>query len=339
MFGYLRFILAIFVILSHLDIRCYGLNQGVISVVIFYILSGFVVSNLYRNIISIEVKNKKHYSSFFTLCFLLFIKNRIRRIFPLYFFILFLTISFLLITNFTNLNFTPFNIFTNLTIIPLNFYMWLDSSILTDQKYILIPPAWSLGTELQAYLLLPFALIFPKIKYLAILVSFSIYMLANFNIIHTDYYGYRLIVGVFFIFMLGSSLEKISKNQQNKFDKSFLISIWAITFISIFGYNTIEIKVYARETTIGILTGIPLIYFISKIKKKLILNSFLGKLSYSLFLSHFLAIWLVEYLFSIENKIIKIVIITFIIALIGVYTECIYLARIRRFKKRENNSL
>lgn len=336
MFGYLRFILAIFVILSHLDIRYYGLNQGVMAVVIFYILSGFVVSNLYINIIPLKVKNKKPYSIFY---FLLFIKNRIRRIFPLYFFILFLTISFLLITNFSNPNFTLFNIFTNLTVIPLNFYMWLENNILTDQKYVLIPPAWSLGTELQAYLLLPFTLIFSKIKYLLIIISFSIYMLANFNIIHTDYYGYRLIIGVFFIFILGSSLQKISTNQQNKFDKPFLISIWLITLISIFRYNTIEVKDYATETTIGILTGIPLIYFISKIKKEFILNSFLGKLSYSLFLSHFLAIWIVEYLFSIENKIIEIVIITFIIALLGVYVEHIYLLKIRKprvFKKNKN---
>ena len=45
MFGYLRFLLAALVMLSHLKITC-GINQGVTAVVSFYMLAGFVVTHL-----------------------------------------------------------------------------------------------------------------------------------------------------------------------------------------------------------------------------------------------------------------------------------------------------
>jgi len=325
MFGYLRFILAVLVMLSHLEIRFYGLNQGVIAVVIFYILAGFVVSYLYNSIIPKQINNKKHY---FTTQYSLFIMDRVKRIFPLYLFIVFLTFVFILITGFGKPHFTTLNIFSNLTIIPLNFYMWLDNSILTTPKWWLIPPSWSLGTELQAYLLLPFALFFPKIKYFFIFISFFIYILANLNIIHPDYYGYRFIVGVFFIFMSGTSLQKISDSTQTKFDNYFLLSLLFSTFFLLASllYLNLEIKAYAIETSIGILFGIPIIYFLSKTKKRLPLNSFLGKLSYSLFLSHFLSIWMVKEYYIISNNrisssLLEVVTLSLFIALIGIYME------------------
>lgn len=50
MFGYLRFTLAFLVLLSHVGVTFYTLNPGVIAVVIFYILAGYVVSHLYKDI-------------------------------------------------------------------------------------------------------------------------------------------------------------------------------------------------------------------------------------------------------------------------------------------------
>ena len=286
MFGYLRFILAILVVLSHLGITFYGLNPGVIAVVIFYILAGYVVSYLYTNIIP----NKKYK-------IILFYKDRIKRIFPLYIYILILTIIFLLTTSFGEPNFTTMKIFNNLTIIPLNFYMLLDNNILTSPSWWLIPPAWSLGTELQAYLLLPFALLYQRFKYITATISFLIYIAANFSIIHPDYFGYRLIIGVFFIFLLGTSLQKVASNTQTRFDKPFLFTIWIATFllISLSLYLNMSSPTYTKETALGLIVGLPLIYSLSQVKIKLPLNSLLGSLSYGLFLSHFLSIWVVQY--------------------------------------------
>ena len=52
---------------------------------------------------------------------------------------------------------------------------------------------------------------------------------------------------------------------------------------------------YTKETFIGILAGIPLIYFPGKKGIKLPWNALLGSLSYGVFLSHFLLIWGLDY--------------------------------------------
>jgi len=309
MFGYLRFILAVMVMLSHTGVRVYGLNQGVIAVVIFYILAGFVVSYLFTDIIP------NHN-------ILYFYRDRVKRIFPLYLSITAITTLFLLFTNYGNPHFTPLNILTNLTIIPLNYYMLLDNTILTNPSWWLIPPAWSLGTELQAYIILPFALLYPKFRYAILVISLLIYMLANLTLIHSDYFGYRLIIGVIFIFLIGSTIQKISTNAQNSLDIRFLLSIYmaTIVLISIVIYLNLT-PTYAKETAIGIVVGTPLVYILSMVKIKLPLNSFLGSLSYALFLSHFLAIWIVDYLSIAYSKLLYIVSIALLISLLAIYIE------------------
>jgi peptidoglycan/LPS O-acetylase OafA/YrhL len=310
--------------LSHLGVRFYGLNIGVFAVVIFYILAGYVVTHLYLNIIP---KESQIYNYKFSIKnYKLFVKNRVKRIFPLYLFILSITTIFILLTGYGKPDFTLFKIFNNITIIPLNFYMWIDSDILTEPKWCLIPPAWSLGTELQAYLLLPFTILFFKFRVFIILITFSIYLIANLNIIHPDYFGYRLIIGVFFIFLIGVSIQNIRLKKDDRFDKIFLITIWIATlfFILTIIYLNIPIKAYAKETSIGVLIGTPLVYFLSKYRKKFFLNKTLGSLSYAIFLSHFLAIWIVDWLkidiFYISYK-LEVIILTLFISILGIFFE------------------
>jgi len=143
MFGYLRFFLAYLVLLSHIYIKFYGLNVGVFAVVMFYILAGYVVSHLYLDILP-KTKNRVF----------LFYKDRFLRIFPLYIYIAIITLLFLYITDYGNPKYSIQNIVSNFTIIPLNYYMYIDTTILQKPSWWLIPPTWSLGTELQAYILL-----------------------------------------------------------------------------------------------------------------------------------------------------------------------------------------
>jgi len=310
MFGYLRFILAFMVMFSHIGVKVNGLNIGVIAVVIFYILAGYVVSHLYRDIFSYK-KNS----------FLLLYKDRLLRILPLYLYIIFITTLFLSITSFANPKFEFITMLNNLTIIPLNYYMYIDSTILTSTTpaWNLIPPAWSLGTELQAYILLPFAIIFMRLRIFMFLVSFIIYMLANFSILNPDYYGYRFIVGVFFIFLLGFAIQRDSKQ-----DKIILLSIWITIslFALIFLYKDSFSLGYTKETFIGLLIGLPIVYLLSKIKIKLPLNSILGSLSYAIFLTHFLAIWILQYnnlsISVTTTYIIKLILVTLFISSVGI---------------------
>lgn len=314
MFGYLRFFLAYLVLLSHIQITFHSLNIGVFAVVIFYILAGYVVSNLYLNILS-NSKNKT----------LDFYKDRLKRIYPLYLYTLIVTVLFLLFTNYGNPKFTIQNIFTNLTIMPLNYYMYLDNTILQNPSWWLIPPSWSLGTELQAYILLSFVLVFRKAKYILAFLTIFIYIIANFAILNPDYFGYRFIIGVFFIFLVGSSIQKIKSNScEDNFDKYFPLLVWIISIVLyvIFYINSSFNQTYTKETLFGLFIGIPTVYILSKNKVKLKFDKFFGKLSYGVFLSHFLAIWILDYyhITKLDNYyIIYLSLLSIFIALIGIF--------------------
>lgn len=307
MFGYLRFILAFLVMLSHIGVKFYGLNPGVIAVVFFYILAGFVVSHIYKDIIP----NK-------SIKLLLFYKDRFARIFPLYLYVVFLTSIFLLSTSYGKPLFSFLTMINNITIIPLNFYMYIDSTILTHTtpKWNLIPPAWSLACELQAYMLLPFALKSKKIAIILSTLSFAIYMIANLSLINPDYFGYRFIVGVFFIFFIGASL------QQKQLKYPFYIWCTILVATPLFFIADAFSPTYTKETFIGLLLGIPTVYILSKTDIKLPLNYFFGSLSYGLFLTHFLAIWILKYFhYSSTSLLSYISLVTFIslfISLIGI---------------------
>ena len=291
-FGYLRFFLASLVLMSHIGINIQGANPGVAAVVSFYILAGFVVCNLFSKIFTSE---KPLYFKFYY--------DRAMRIFPLYIFILTLTLCFVIITQYGSPKFEFGALINNFLIIPLNYYMFFDNSILQEPKWWLIPPAWSLGTELQAYLILPFIIFFKPIKILAAIISLCVFCIASLGFIQTDYFGYRLLPGVLFIFILGSSIYKNTSNKgkPDKFDEFFpaIVYITMILLLIILGMLKILLHPYARETIIGILIGIPIVTYLAKRDIKLPLNHFLGDLSYGLFL----AIWIIEYYSLIDKSV------------------------------------
>jgi peptidoglycan/LPS O-acetylase OafA/YrhL len=278
MFGYLRFILALMVLLSHVGVEFFTLNPGVIAVVLFYILAGYVTTFIYQEIIPPS-----------PLRILYFYKDRLRRILPLYLVTLIVTLIFILLTSYGSPSLSFIKVLNNLTIIPLNYYMYIDSTILTNPSWNLIPPAWSLATELQAYLLLPFALISYHFRLIALLGSLFVYIVANFSYIHPDYFGYRFIIGVFFIFLIGSFIKS------KEYTLVTLLYIVITISISISIYGGFFSATYTKETFIGLLIGIPTIIAISKSKKRIPLNSLFGRLSYGVFLNHFLVIWIVTH--------------------------------------------
>ena len=287
MFGYLRFFLAFLVLLSHIDVRVYGLNPGVIAVVIFYMLAGYVVSHLFYDVLPSTHKLTSFY------------KDRLLRIFPLYLYISIVTLIFLGLSGFGTPHLSLKNLLANALIIPLNYYMYFDFTILKEPNWWLIPPAWSLGTELQAYILLPIALIFRSLKIVLAIVSFLVYIAANASWLHPEYFGYRFVVGVFFIFLIGSMIQYRRTHQLHKlaFEKLFPYIVWVVTAVLMLFYaytNGFSLG-YTKETFIGILFGMPLVMIISQMKRKLAGDAFLGSLSYAIFLSHFLVIWILQH--------------------------------------------
>ncbi|EQB34360.1 hypothetical protein M947_11370 [Sulfurimonas hongkongensis] len=316
MFGYLRFILASMVVLSHTGVSIYGLSPGVMAVVLFYVLAGYVVSHLYEDIF----KNKKNRLRYF-------IKDRLLRIFPLYIYIATLTLIFINLTSLSHSSYSITAILGNLFIIPLNYYMYADFALLSASgvDWWLIPPAWSLGTELQAYLLLALTINKKTIFISLSLISFTIYIIANLSILHPDHFGYRFIIGVFFIFSVGAAINK-SHLTHNRY---FLIFIYTsmTTLMTIFSIKNYFSPTYTKETFIALLVGIPLIYALKHIKIKLPLNSLLGSLSYGVFLSHFLSIWILQYLGFSKNHSLLYLISIFILSILVSYSGIVLIEK------------
>ena len=316
MFGYFRFFLASLVLLSHLGIGLLGFNPGIAAVVSFYILAGFVVCNLFSNKF---VAGKPLYLQFYY--------ERSLRIFPQYFFIAALTLVFILTTKYGTPRFDLVASINNILIIPLNYNMVIDNSILQEPKWWLIPPAWSLGVELQAYLILPFIIYFKPIKFMLAITSLCIFILASIGVMHTEYFGYRLLPGVLFIFILGTSIYKNTSGngEPDMFDKYFPTFVYTVLvfLLIILGMHNLLLSPI-RETIFGILIGLPVITYLASSKIKAPINRFLGDLSYGLFLSHFLAIWVIDY-YSLIDKFIApflyvatVFIISLIVSFVGI---------------------
>lgn len=276
MLGTFRLLLALLVAMSHADFRIAGLNPGVFAVVCFYLISGYVMTGLLRS----------HYAGWRDIP--AFYADRGLRLLPQYFALVLLTLIWFYWTqkNTAFLQHSPssMELLANFLVVPLNYFMFNH----TDQ-FTLIPPAWSLGAEIQFYLLMPFILLL-RTRWLVIVGSLTVFAVAAWGMIHTDYYGYRLLPGVLIFFMLGSLLY----DYRAQIVQSKTVCIGALLTVMIGGLvlwlsGHLQLP-YNRETLLGATIGIPALYFFGRLPQTDWDNR-LGDLSYGVFLNHFFLQW------------------------------------------------
>ncbi|EWS65151.1 Acyltransferase family protein [Hydrogenophaga sp. T4] len=283
--GSYRFFLAILVAISHAGIGFFGYNPGVVAVISFYILSGYVMSLLI-------VKYYAHPSAIPT-----FYLDRAARLFPQFVFYMLLATIFIYFLKFDSqlTNKPTINEWLlNLLILPLGFYMyWADGPLV-------IPQAWSPGLEMTFYLAIPWILIFfsnRKIYTLACL-SFLIFLTAYCGKINSDIFGYRLLFGTLFMFLIGWSF---SKNDSNSIKFRFIALLLAGALLLIAFFNNFIYQLpYNKEVLAGLIIGIPAINFIRHLNPSKI-DEFLGNLSYGVFLNHFIIIWLMQKFLTVKS--------------------------------------
>jgi peptidoglycan/LPS O-acetylase OafA/YrhL len=270
--GAFRLLLAVLVAISHMGISIAGHNPGVIAVVSFLIISGLVMTSLID-----KSYNSVHRIPAFYL-------DRAIRLYPqfiFYFVISVAVIWFMLPGTQAAEALTAKNIIPSLGIAPLGLYMFGITS--PD----IIPPAWSLGLEVFFYLAIPFILIW-KIRDSMFFLSIIIAITAYAGFINTDVYGYRLLPGVLFIFLCGSYMLRSGEK-----GKTMLVTVWLAQFALFIAIQGGFIK--ANSTTVelatGILFGLPIVYFLSKLGYHKV-DEFFGNISYGVFLNHFLFIYI-----------------------------------------------
>jgi peptidoglycan/LPS O-acetylase OafA/YrhL len=276
MLGTFRFVLALLVALSHADVRVAGLNPGVVAVVCFYLISGYVMTGLIRT----------HYTRLHLLPF--FYLDRALRIFPQYLAVAGITLLWFFaagrVTAFLRHVPAWHDVLANLSVVPLNYFMYNGTDAFT-----LVPPAWSLGAEIQFYLLIPLLLLLP-LRLPAFAVALVVYAAAACGLLNTDTFGYRLLPGVLLFFLLGSMLYDVRDDAgKSRLLVAGTVTLAAAASLLLMQYGRLQLP-YNRETLLGLAIGLPLIYWLGR-RPQHVLDNRLGDLSYGVFLNHFLLQW------------------------------------------------
>ena len=281
--GILRFILAILVLLSHTGVSLLGLNPGVMAVIVFYAISGYVMAALI----------KRHYAapsrawSFYA--------DRILRIYPQYAFyaaaaaVWFSTIghSTLFLSDQPGVE----DWLNNILIVPLNYFMFNGAD-----HFTLVPPAWSLGAEVVFYILAPWLWLRWRWALFLGAASLCIQALAWHGVLNSDWWGYRLLPGVLWVFVLGMALQRYQTSYPQVTARVVLclplFSVAIATYLALQGYLA---QPYHREVLFSLGLGLPIVYLLSvhpfKSQWWQNLDGHLGNASFGIFLNHFLLIW------------------------------------------------
>ncbi|MEO6918271.1 MAG: acyltransferase [Collimonas sp.] len=269
--GIYRLLLAIAVLLSHLGITVYGRNIGVFAVVSFFILSGYVMTALLD----------RHYRQFSSIG--KFYLDRAMRLFPQFLFYFFLTLLLITIARPSS----PFigdvtlpKILLNVIMLPLNFFQYfLNCQI--------IPQAWSLGLESQFYLVIPLVVVC-QVRGPVFVASLAFFLLAYLGILDSDTWGYRMLPGTLFMFILGSYIYR-TPGKRSLYAAYLLVCAMLAGVVIHRGWQL----PFTFEVLAGLVFGVPAVWVLSKLSFGWI-EELAGNLSYGVFLNHFFVIWLFQ---------------------------------------------
>ena len=285
--GTLRFLLAIAVMLSHSGVTLLGLNPGVMSVIVFYAISGYVMSALIERHYSQPARTPHFYL------------DRLGRLYPQY--LLYAAGAALWLftighpTHYMHLQPTAVEWWNNLFVVPLNYYMYNGSD-----RFTLVPPAWSLGAEMLFYALAPWLWRHWSAALWLALASLLTQALAWHGILNSDWWGYRLLPGVLWVFVLGMAMQRLQKTQPHMARQLGWLAPLLSMGVGGYLYTTgMLAQPYHREVLLGLALAIPLIQFLTRSPSTIAarympMDQRLGDLSYGIFLNHFLLIWCLE---------------------------------------------
>ena len=279
MFGSFRLILALAVALAHATVSWGGSHLGVIAVVSFFMLSGYVVAGLLTPGSALA----KSPTAFYL--------ERAVRLLPLYY--AFLLVGLIIamlggITTSLDGPGTPIQIAAHLLVIPLNYFMiWPELG-----RNLLLPPAWSLGLEIQFYLLAPWLLRKPTWLLGTLVVSLGVSTAALLGQLHTDWFGYRLLCGNLYIFLSGVWLCRV---HNQKASPTPLLLVWAYCLALLIITRQLGTwdTPFTFEVLLGYLLGLPVLALLGKLPRKT-WDDHLGQLAYAGFLGHFAVLWVFQ---------------------------------------------
>ena len=324
---FFRAISVLLVFFYHLKLEFF--NFGYLGVDIFFVISGYVItSRLYNEILK---TNKINFYSFFI--------RRIKRIFPVLFFIISIVLIFIIF--FQPLDLLIGNITVYIfTIIGLsNFYYLFSKKDYFDNVFEdVFGHTWSLGVEEQFYLIFPFFLfilykIFSKknnqIFFLLIIIFFGVFLTFKFSE-NLQLIFYSPIFR-FWEFLLGCFIFIFNKKYKLKNSILSILSFIILMVLLLFDLYSNNFIAILSST---LLASSFILFYDQKNKiNYLFENNYfvkLGNISYSFYLWHLPIIYFYDLYF--ENSIIKIPFIFFLTILLSTISY-IFIEKKFRYKK------
>lgn len=278
MFGTYRLILAAGVVLAHMGVSVWGIHTGIVGVVCFYMVSGYAMTGLIR---SAYPKPTRDAPAFYL--------DRLIRLGPQYYFYIAICAFTVLVLNWRE---SPaqdgspdaLNIFANLTIIPLAFWMYSDSI----RHLGLNMPTWSLGLEFLFYLLLPWLLWDRRTLWAAAGVAAIVWTLATQGVINPDYYAYRMLPGTLVFFLVGVAVQRRDW---------WLFGLLATFFLASYGALAAVGKIWLMfnaHLLVGAALGCVTVPLLAMLRRNRF-DDLLGGVSYGTYLAHWIFVTVLKH--------------------------------------------
>jgi len=294
----LRGISVLLVIFYHFEYKIFNkviFTGGYIGVDIFFIISGYLITLI--------ILNEKKYNDCFS--FKKFYLRRARRILPAFFFFIIIALLlgyfYLLPESFIDLGNSGLSSLTFLS----NFYYYL-----TQIQYYTAPTylrpllhTWSLSVEFQFYIFFPIIFIitvkiFNRFKIFVLLAGFLFsLLLSNYLVKNHNLINFYMLPPRIFEFLAGSIAAVIIIDNSLKINQKILNFLSIIGVILIFLMSVILNNKTLHPSIISLPLVVGIFFLIINTEKNYINDllskktiNYLGKISFSLYLAHFLLI-------------------------------------------------
>lgn len=281
----MRALSVIMVVGYHL--RMPGIQNGFLGVDVFFIISGFLMAQTYK-----ESKPSEFYL------------RRAKRLLPAYFFVIFFTIIVsALVTVSSDFNQVLEQAKSAILIIP-NYFFWAQDSYFSSRNFNPLLNLWSLGIELQFYLFVPLINWLSKKRY--VLGALCLFTFASCLAVLSvsPKTAFFLTPFRFWEFLAGYIVFKASKNNKfRKLDKFRIqfISFLLVLLILIFPIDSMSTSIFRGQPGIpaALLTILICLILLSEtqipINSATKIFSLVGDYSYSIYLIHFPLLILLTY--------------------------------------------